>query len=239
MCSLELRSRADRWAARRQSISDHPCDASTSASVGVREESRKIVGVVIDMPGHRCEGQLSERPHSSQRCNRGMEVIRCTLLGYPFVPRYDARRWAALVECRLQDPSGTRSGRIGAIAALRALPIVDVVAVVRILHRPGPLSDLGSHRRQAEPSRHGAPIDSQHFSQEHSQQCSQERFLRFDHHVVRLCAARQLTATLTGTLTATLTDPGHGPVSGRARPGGAPGQPRGGRVGSWESRART
>jgi hypothetical protein len=53
---LELRSRADRWAARRQSISDHPCDASTIASVGVREESRKIVGVVVDMPGHRCEG---------------------------------------------------------------------------------------------------------------------------------------------------------------------------------------
>jgi hypothetical protein len=130
---------------RTQLISDHPYDVSTSASVGVREESRKIVGVVVDMPGHRCEGQLSERPHSSQRCNRGMKVIRCTLLGYPFVPRYDARRRAALVECRLQAPSGTRSGRIGAIAALQALPIVDVVAVVRILHRPGPLSDLGSH----------------------------------------------------------------------------------------------
>ncbi|MGO9149185.1 MAG: hypothetical protein ACLQFX_05865, partial [Acidimicrobiales bacterium] len=78
-----------------------------------------------------------------------------------------------LVECRLQGPSGTRSRRTGAIAALQALSIVDVVAVVRVLHRPGPLSYLGSHWRQAEPSRHGELIDSQHFSQEHSQQCSQ------------------------------------------------------------------
>ena len=41
------------------------------------------------------------------------------------------------------------------------------------------------------------------------------RFLRFGHHVVRLSQP-----ALTATLTATLTDPGHSPVSGRARPGG-------------------
>jgi len=199
------------------------------------------------MPGHRCEGQLSERPHSSQRCNRGMEVIRCTLLGYPFVPRYDARRWAALVECRLQDPSGTRSGRIGAIAALHALPIVDVVAVVRILHRPGPLSDSWFALEA------GRSITSWCTDRLTALLTATLTAVLTDELAGRYISVRPsrsaalrgpaltatLTATLTGTLTATLTDPGHGPVSGRARPGGAPGQPRGGRVGSWESRART
>ena len=154
-------------------------------------------------------------------------MIGCTLLGYPFVPRYDARRRASLVECRLQDPSGTRSGRIGAIAALHALPIVDVVAVVRIPHRPGPLSDSWFALEA------GRSITSWCTDRLTALLTATltavltdglvERFLQFGHHVVRLCAARQLTATLTatltGTLTATLTDPGHGPVSGRARPG--------------------
>jgi hypothetical protein len=74
-------------------------------------------------------------------------------------------------------------------------------------------------RSGVEPLSDGALIDSQHFSQEHSQTSSWDGSSGSAITQCGSARAWQLTATLTATLTA----PGQSPVSRRARVGGTPG----------------